>query len=383
MAQKEWIEKDYYGDLGVTSSASAEEIKKAYRKIAREDHPDKKPGDAAAEARFKRASEAYSVVGDKEKRREYDELKSMAFAGAAAGGGMPGGGFHSGFNFDTGFDSSFGGGFSDVFGDMFGGARRSRTPKTPTRGADVETEITLDFREATKGATVPIRLSKKGACEQCSGTGSCTGKATTCGICHGTGLTSENRGAFGFSRPCPDCSGTGERISDPCTDCDGTGQKMQTRTITVRVPAGVVDGQKVRLAGQGAAGLRGKPSGDLFVTVHVTPDKVFSRSGDDLKITVPVSYTELVLGAAVAVPTLDSKVRVRIPQGTPDGTTLRVKGHGVNKRNGNSGDLLVTVKVAVPKERDLDEGAISALRRYAEEEKRAGFDPRRDWEGNR
>ena len=399
---REWIDKDYYKDLGVSESASAEEIKKAYRKIARDNHPDKHPGDTAAENRFKAASEAYSVVGDKEKRKEYDELKSMVASGGMGGGfsGAPGGfsgfgggggGRFGGFSGGTGMGEEFN--ISDIFGDVFGGASGSggggfsgfgggggRRQRKRSRGADVETEITLEFREATKGVTVPIRLTSAAPCTNCHGSGAKPGTSPrTCGTCSGNGLVSEDRGAFGFSRPCPDCSGTGTRIEDPCPDCSGTGQQHRPRTITVRVPAGVIDGQKVRLAGQGAAGERGKPSGDLFVTVHVKPDKVFTRSGDDLQLTVPVSYTELVLGGAVTVPTLDSKVRVRIPQGTADGTTLRVRGRGVHKRNGNSGDLLVTVKVEVPSK--LDEGAMSALRSYAEEEKRSGFDPRANWAG--
>ena len=397
MAQQEWVEKDYYRDLGVSSSASAEEIKKAYRKIAREDHPDKKPGDAAAEARFKTASEAYSVVGDKDKRKEYDEFKTLVAsggygmrtpgAGSRAGSGMGGfGGFNGGFQ-SSEYDVSDifgGGGFGDVFGGMFGGgAAGGSTAGRSTareRGADVETEITLEFREATKGVTVPIRLTSPAPCSTCHGSGAKEGTSPqTCGQCHGSGMVSENRGSFGFSRPCEACAGQGTIIKEPCEDCGGEGRQTRPRTITVRVPAGVVDGQKVRLAGQGAAGQRGKPAGDLLVTVHVKKDKVFTRSGDDLKLTVPVSFSELVLGGAVTVPTLDSRVRVRIPQATADGTTLRVRGRGVNKRNGASGDLLVTVKVEVPK--DLYEGAMSALRKYSEEEKRSGFDPREHWEG--
>lgn len=407
MAHSEWAEKDYYKDLGVSSTASAEEIKKAYRKIARENHPDANPGDTAAEERFKKASEAYSVVGDKEKRAEYDELKQMlasgaysSFGGAGGAGGFGGAGFGGGgFNVSDLFgNDATSGGFGDVFSGLFGddptagasrsrfgarGARGSRAGRRTqrSRGADVETELTLEFREATKGVTVPIRLTKPEPCENCHGSGAKAGTSPqSCGTCSGSGMVSENRGTFGFSRPCADCSGTGSVIKDKCPDCSGTGRTTQSRTITVRVPAGVVDGQKVRLAGQGSAGQRGKPAGDLFVTVHVKPDKVFSRDGDDLKLTVPVSYPELVLGGAVTVPTLASKVRVRIPAGTQDGTTLRVRGHGVNKRNGASGDLLVTVKVAVPK--NLDEGAMSALRKYSEEEKRSGFDPREGWEGN-
>lgn len=403
MAQKEWADKDYYKDLGVSSTATAEEIKKSYRKIAREDHPDKKPGDAAAEDRFKKASEAYSVLGDKDKRAEYDEFKQMlassAFAGTGAGFGAAGGG-HSGFSGFRGGSGGFnmsdifgggggaGGGLGDMFGGLFGDdlggstpGGRSRRAADRGRGADVETELTLDFQEATKGVTVPIRLTKPEPCESCHGSGAKAGTSpVTCTICSGSGMVNEQRGTFGFARPCAQCDGTGTVIKDKCSDCSATGRTTKSRTITVRVPAGVVDGQKVRLAGQGAAGQNGKPAGDLFVTVHVRQDKVFSRSGDDLKLTVPVSFSELVLGGAVTVPTLDSKVRVRIPQGTQDGTTLRVRGHGVRKRNGSSGDLLVTVEVAVPK--DLDEGAMSALRKFAEEEKRSGFDPRADWEGN-
>ncbi|MDN8579199.1 molecular chaperone DnaJ [Corynebacterium bovis] len=417
MAQKEWAEKDYYADLGVSSTAGADEIKKAYRKIARENHPDANPGDAAAEERFKKASEAYSVIGDKEHRKEYDEFKAMLASGGFTGQGFGGAGqgFRGGYGtggtggFTTGgstadfsdifgggtgggFSGGFSGGLGDLFGDMFSGAADGgagagasaggggRRASRRTRGADVETEITLDFREATKGVTVPIRLTNAAACTTCHGSGAAPGtEATRCSTCSGSGFVSENRGAFGFSRPCPDCSGTGTRIEDPCPDCGGSGRRTRTRTITVRVPAGVVDGQKVRLAGQGEAGERGRPAGDLFVTVHVRPDRVFTRSGDDLEITVPVSFTELVLGGTITVPTLDSRVRVRIPQGAADGTTLRVRGRGVSKRNGASGDLLVTVKVSVPK--DLDEGAMSALRRYAEEEKRSGFDPRANWDG--
>lgn len=400
MAQKEWIDKDYYADLGVSSTAEADEIKKAYRKIARENHPDAHPGDTTAENRFKTASEAYSVLGDKDKRAEYDELKQMVAGGygGTVGGGNFGGGFGGGTagGFD-GFDlgdlfnrggtggaggSAGSGGFGDVFGDMFGGGRGSgaRTQRR-TRGADVETEITLDFREATKGVTVPIRLTRPAACTTCHGSGATPGTSSaSCGTCSGAGVVSENRGAFGFSRPCADCKGTGTRIEDPCDDCAGTGRVTRTRTITVRVPSGVVDGQKVRLAGQGEAGERGRPAGDLFVTVHVRPDELFTRNGDDLKMTVPVSFTELALGGTVTVPTLDTRVRVKVPAGTADGTTLRVRGRGVTKRNGASGDLLVTVRVAVPK--NLDEGAASALRHYAEEEKRTGFDPRSGWSGN-
>jgi chaperone protein dnaJ 2 len=272
-----------------------------------------------------------------------------------------------------------GGGVGDIFGSVFnrgGGAGHSAKP---SRGADVETEITLDFREAAKGTTIPLALSGNAPCTTCHGSGSASGKTSTCGTCNGSGYTSENRGAFGFSAPCKDCDGTGRRITDPCKDCHGTGTVHRTRNITVRIPAGVIDGQKVRLAGQGEAGPNGTPAGDLFVAVTVKPDKVFTREGDDLHVTVPVSFTELALGDTITVPTLDNPVRVKIPAGTPDGRTLRVRGRGIAKRGDTSGDLLVSVQVTVPAK--LDAAASSALRTYAQAEKDSGFNPRAGWAG--
>lgn len=202
-----------------------------------------------------------------------------------------------------------------------------------------------------------------------------------CGSCNGSGVINRNQGAFGFSEPCADCRGTGSIIENPCTDCQGTGVTTRTRTITVRIPPGVDDGQRIRLAGQGEAGLRGAPSGDLYVTVHVRPDKVFSRDGDDLTLTVPVSFTELALGATVSVPTLEGRVGVKVPAGTSDGRILRVRGRGIPKRAGGNGDLLVTVKVAVPSK--LEDSALEALQRYQVAEKASGFDPRAGWAGAR
>ncbi|WP_448852658.1 molecular chaperone DnaJ [Corynebacterium sp. 335C] len=404
MTQREWADKDYYADLGVSQSAGQDEIKKAYRKLARDNHPDTHPGDAAKEDRFKRISEAYSVLGDADKRREYDELhaalRSGGFRFPGRGAGGPRGGAGAGPGAAGGFDFNV----SDLFGDATsggagaglgdflggfmgrggaggfgsGGARSQR----PRRGADVETEITLDFREAAQGVTIPLQLTNPSPCTTCHGSGAKPGTSpTTCRTCSGTGFVNEQRGAFGMSRPCPDCGGTGTIIEEPCTDCGGTGVTTRRRSITVRVPAGVVDGQKVRLAGQGEAGLRGKPAGDLFVTVHVRPDEIFTRSGDDLEVTVPVSFGELALGGTLTVPTLDGKVRVRVPAGTADGRTLRVRGRGIPKRNGTPGDLLVTVRVQVPQK--LDDAAASALRGYVEAERASGFSPREGWAGNK
>ncbi|GAB3946242.1 molecular chaperone DnaJ [Corynebacterium tapiri] len=397
-APSEWAEKDYYADLGVESSASAEEIKKAYRKIARDNHPDAKPGDTVAEDRFKRAATAYDVLGDEKRRKEYDQFRAMLRSGGgfspfgqAGGAGFPGGFRSSGastgtadFDFSDVFGGS-GGGFAqdgsinDIFSGLFNRGGGSRRSARPTRGQDVETEITLDFREAAKGTTIPLQISGNAPCTSCHGSGSTTGTAPTCGKCSGSGFTSENKGAFGFSRPCSECDGSGQKISDPCGDCSGTGTVHRTRSITVRIPAGVIDGQKVRLAGQGEAGPNGTPAGDLFVIVHVKADEVFTRSGDDLHITVPVSFAELGLGDTITVPTLDSPVRVKVPAGTPDGRTLRVRGRGIPKRGGEAGDLLVTVQVKVPNK--LDSAATSALRTYAQAERDSGFDPRAGWAG--
>lgn len=395
-AKPEWADKDYYADLGVSSSADQSEIKRAYRKLARENHPDTHPDDPAAADRFKRVAEAYDVLSDASERKEYDQFKAMLRNGGGfgrnGGAGFPGGfrstnmGGQGAQDFDlsdlfggaTG-GSSQGGGFGDIFGSVFNRSGSAGHSAKPSRGADVETEITLDFREAAKGTTIPLALSGNAPCTTCHGSGSSSGKTSTCGTCNGSGYTSENRGAFGFSAPCKDCDGTGRRIPDPCSDCNGTGTVHRTRNITVRIPAGVIDGQKVRIAGQGEAGPNGTPAGDLFVAVTVKPDKVFTRDGDDIHITVPVSFAELALGDTITVPTLDSPVRVKIPVGTPDGRTLRVRGRGIAKRAGKAGDLLVSVQVTVPSK--LDAAASSALRTYAQAEKDSGFNPRAGWAG--
>ncbi|MEJ5927743.1 molecular chaperone DnaJ [Corynebacterium sp. H128] len=387
MTQREWADKNYYADLGVSSSADHAEIKKAYRKLARDNHPDKNPGDKLAEERFKKAAEAYDVLGDEKKRKEYDDLKAMLASGGFGGfSGRGGPGFPGGFQGSQGFedilrDGGFAseGGIGDIFGGLFNRGGHSRTAAAPTRGADVETSITLEFREAAKGTTIPIQLSGEAPCTDCHGSGSKSGNPSVCGDCSGTGYTSENRGAFGFSAPCTKCGGSGRVITDPCATCTGTGTVRRTRSITVRIPAGVEDGQKVRLAGQGEAGPNGKPAGDLFVTVSVKPDKVFTRKGDDLQVTVPVSFGELALGGTIAVPTLDAPVRVKIPAGTPSGRVLRVRNRGVHRASGAQGDLLVKVEVHIPQ--NMGAAETSALRSYVQAEKDAGHDPRADWVG--
>lgn len=369
MGTRDFIEKDYYAALGVAKDASGQDIKKAYRKLARQLHPDKNPGDSKAEARFKEVSEAYDVLSDDKRRREYDEARALFGSGFTPGGHFPGG---QGMPFDLGdLLSGAGGGnrmggLSDLLGGLFGGTRAGRgTGRTaPQRGQDVETEATLDFAEAVTGVTVPLRMASPGVCTTCLGNGARPGTTPRqCPTCHGSGLTTRNQGAFAFSEPCRDCRGTGQIIDEPCLDCRGTGVTTQTRVITVRIPAGVRDAQRIRIPGKGVPGERGGPAGDLYVVVHVRAHALFGRAGDDLTLVVPVSYPEAVLGSSVRVPTLDAPVTVKIPPGTSSGRILRVRGHGVHLRDGRRGDLLVTVEVAVP--HNLSPEATKALEAYA------------------
>lgn len=392
MAQREWVEKDFYKELGVSSDADAKQIKTAYRKLASDLHPDKNPSGAE---RFKAVSEAYSVLSDEAKRKEYDETRRL-FAGGGGRrfdggnygggfGGFGGGGDGADFNLNDLFDTAAkagGANIGDLFGGLFGRGGTSPRPSRPRRGNDLETETELDFVEAANGVAMPLRLTSPAPCTNCHGSGARPGTSPkVCPNCNGAGVINRNQGAFGFSEPCTECRGSGSIIEHPCEECGGNGATTRTRTINVRIPPGVEDGQRIRLAGQGEAGLRGAPSGDLYVTVHVRPDKVFSRDGDDLTVTVPVSFTELALGSTLSVPTLDGKVGVRVPKGTSDGRILRVRGRGVPKRGGGSGDLLVTVKVAVPP--NLEGAAQEALEAYAAAERSSGFDPRAGWAGNR
>jgi molecular chaperone DnaJ len=381
VSTKDYLEKDYYAALGVAKDAGQADIKKAYRKLARELHPDKNPGDAKAEARFKEVSEAYDVLSDETRRKEYDEARSLFGAGGfrpGAGGGFPGG-FPGAGAGDGTFDLGdlFGGGgatraggaggLGDLFGGLFGGRGGTTTTRrgtSPSRGADVETEVTLDFGEAVRGVTVPLQLASPATCRTCHGNGARPGTAPRqCPVCLGTGLTTRNQGAFAFSEPCRECRGTGSVIDDPCPDCGGSGATTQTRAITVKIPAGVADGQRIRLAGKGAPGARGGPAGDLYVRVHVRSHDLFGRKGDDLTLTLPVTFGEAALGTSVRVPTLDGAVTLKIPAGTASGRTFRIRGRGVPRRTGGAGDLLVTAEVAVPK--NLSADAREALEKYA------------------
>lgn len=352
-------DKDYYAALGVKKDASAAEIKKAYRTLARELHPDKNKGDKAAEERFKGVSEAYAVLSDPAKRAEYDEQRALF-----GSGGFRGNGRRFAADVRDGWEGGlFGGGLGDLFGGVFGGSRA----RGPRRGDDVETDVTLDFTEAVNGVTVPLRLASPHACRTCGGSGAQPGTAPrACGACGGSGSVSVNQGPFSLSQPCRDCRGQGRIVDTPCPDCRGGGVTTRERTLTVRIPAGVSDGQRIRLAGKGSPGDHGGPAGDLYVRVHVAPHAVFGRKGDNLTLALPVTFAEAALGAEVTVPTLDGTVRLRVPAGTPSGKTFRVKGRGVK-----NGDLLVTVEVVVPTK--LSAKARKALETLAAED---AADPR-------
>jgi molecular chaperone DnaJ len=358
VSTKDFLEKDYYKVLGVSKTATADEIKKSYRKLARKFHPDANKGDAKAEERFKEISEAYNVLSDTKRRKEYDDARSLFGSG---GYRPPGPGGQGGFGFDLG--DLFGqggqggqggtagsGGLGDLLGGVFGGRGRGTAQARPRRGADVETEASLSFGDAIDGATVSLRLAGEGPCQTCRGTGAKTGTVPrVCPSCEGTGQASRNLGSFAFSEPCRECRGRGMVVDDPCPVCSGSGRAMSTRTIQARIPAGVADGQRIRLKGKGAPGERGGPAGDLYVRVHVSQHPVFGRTGHNLTVTVPVTFPEATLGAEIKVPTHRGvPVSVRIPPGTPSGRTFRVRGKGVRRPDGTNGDLLVTVQVQVP-----------------------------------
>ncbi len=331
MAEREWFEKDYYKVLGISDSATDKEITRAYRKLAKALHPDTNPG---SEERFKEVSVAYDVLGDADKRKEYDEVRRLGPAAAGVGG--PGG-----FNFTTGDFTDLG----DLFGGLFGGRRRG-----PARGADLETALHLSFADAVAGVTTTVTLPSSEACHTCGGNGAAPGTGfVACERCGGRGVLNDDQGPFAMSTICPVCHGRGGTVATPCPTCHGTGREPSARRVNVRIPPGVVEGQRIRLKGKGQPGGHGGPAGDLFVDVHVTPDARFARKGRHVTTTVSVPVTAALLGTTVEVPTLDGTVTLKVPAGTQPGTTMRVRGRGVpaSGKHG-AGDLLVTVAVSVP-----------------------------------
>ena len=346
--RREWFDKDYYAVLGVAKNASQAEIKKAYRKLAQQHHPDANAGDPRAEERFKEISAAYDVIGDEDKRAAYDRAREMGAAGFGGGfpNGGPGGGFEGypgGVRVDAADVN-----LEDLLGGMFGGGSRRRA--RPSRGADLETEVTLSFDDAMAGVTVPVTLTGPAPCTTCHGSGAAPGtQPVTCPTCRGSGQVAVNQGLFSMAQTCPQCRGTGRLIETPCPTCGGVGATRRKRTIQVKVPAGVRDGARIKLAGKGESGAAGGHPGDLYVRVRVRPDERFGRKGNDLTVDVPVTFPEAALGAHVQVPTLQGPVTLKVPAGTPSGKTFRVRGKGAPKRGGGHGDLLATVVVDVPR----------------------------------
>ena len=369
MSARDWMDKDYYKVLGVSASASADEIKKTYRKLAKQYHPDTNVGDAKAEERFKEVSEAYDVLSSDSKRKEYDDARAMFAAGGRPGAGYAGGfpGGSAGGPGGPGMQDIFGdGGFSDLLGGLFGGGGAGQRRSGPSRGNDLEVETTVGFHDALRGANVALRLRGEATCDTCAGSGATPGTSPrTCSSCNGRGNQVRNAGAFGFSEPCRDCRGQGVIIDSPCGGCRGSGRTEKTRTVQTKVPAGIRDGTRMRLAGQGAPGSRGAAAGDLYVTVRVVEHPMFGRTGDNITLTVPVTFPEATLGGNVTIPTpLDGNVTIAIAAGTSSGKVLRVKGKGAPTKGGGRGDLLATIEVTVPT--GLSEVAKQALSQYAD-----------------
>jgi len=353
--QREWFEKDYYKTLGVSESAADKEIKAAYRRLSKQHHPDS-GGD---EEKFKDVSAAWDVLGDPAKRKEYDEIRRLGPMGAGGFGGF-GGAPAGGFTFNVGDVGDLG----DLFGGLFGRGRGrgGRAQSPPRRGDDLEAELHLSFMDAINGVTTAVHLTSETTCTTCHGTGAAPGTTpVVCPRCAGRGVLDDDQGFFSLSQPCPECGGRGMVVERPCPTCRGTGNELRPREVKVRVPAGVSDGQRIRLKGRGAAGRNGGPPGDLYVVVRVGSHPIFGRSGTNLTVTVPVTFAEAALGAEITVPTLDGQVKVKIPAGTRSGRTFRVKARGVPNRK-STGDLLATVEVAVPAKLSEEEReAIEAL----------------------
>ena len=363
MSPKDWADKDYYKVLGVSKDASAADIKKSFRTLAKKHHPDSNENDPKSEAKFKDVSEAYDVLSNEATRKEYDEARSLFGGGGfrvPGAGGFPGAGGTANFDFSDLLNR--GGGLGDVFSGVFnrGGAQQPGA-RRPRRGTDVESAVTLSFDEALSGVTLPLRLTSEAPCGVCRGTGAREGSTPrVCPTCEGVGQVNRNAGGFAFPEPCRACRGRGLVVDDPCSNCSGSGRAPSTRTVQARIPAGVKNGAKIRLRGKGTPGENGGDAGDLLIVVNVKPDPVFGREGDNLTVVVPVTFAEAALGADIVVPTpAGSTVKVRIAEGTQNGRVLRVRGKGAHRKDGTKGDLLVTVEVVVPK--SLDPTAREAL----------------------
>ena len=334
--------RDYYEVLGVSRTAGESELKSAYRKIAMKSHPDRHPGDKAAEDRFKEAAEAYAVLADAEKRSLYDRFGHAGVKSAAGGAG-----------FDPSVFSEFGD-FADIlggmfgFGDIFGGGRRRGGPQ---RGADLRYDLEISFEESAKGTETTIQIPRQENCEACNGSGAAKGSSpSVCSQCRGQGQIRSQQGFFTVARTCPQCRGAGQTITKPCQACRGAGRVSHDRKLTVKIPAGIADGQQLRLQSEGEAGSAGGPAGHLYVVVHVHEHEFFRRDGLNLFCEIPVNFTTLALGGEIVVPTLEGTDSVKVPEGTETGTTLRLRGKGMQDVGGRGrGDLFATVQVRTPK----------------------------------
>ncbi len=340
--------RDYYEILGIAKSATQEEIKKAYRKLAVQYHPDKNPNDKSAEEKFKEIGEAYDVVGDEQKRAAYDRFGHAAFSGGMPGGG--GGGFHDPFDI---FREVFsGGGGGDIFESFFGGggSRRGRRADEAQRGTDLRYGLEISLEEAARGAEKELEFEKQASCGKCKGTGSASGGGTKpCRTCGGAGQVISSRGFFQIQQTCPDCMGSGQTISDPCKECRGVGRLKERSRIRLKIPAGIEEGSRLRSSGNGDAGARGGPPGDLYVVTQIKPHDVFERDGHDLHCTVPLSYPIATLGGELPVPTLEGRANVKVPAGTQNGAVFRLRTQGVKHLDSDrKGDLYVHVQIAVP-----------------------------------
>ena len=334
--------RDYYEVLGVAKTASADEIKKAYRKLAMKHHPDRNPDDKSAEDKFKEANEAYEVLSDEDKRAAYDR-----HGHAGVDPNMGGFGGQGGFGGGAGSFSDI---FGDVFGDIFGGGGQRGGGQRANRGSDLRYTLELDLEEAVRGTTVQIRVPKLSTCEVCDGSGAKKGTTVdTCRTCGGAGQVRMQQGFFSVAQTCPTCRGRGKTIKDPCNACHGQGRVEKAKTLEVKIPAGVDSGDRIRLSGEGEAGMNGGPSGDLYVQVAVRPHKIFERDGADLYCEMPISFADAALGGELEVPTLDGRVKLKIPEGTQTGKLFRLRGKGVAPvRGGGTGDLLCRVAVETP-----------------------------------
>ncbi len=340
------MKADYYEVLQVTRTATDQEIKTSYRKLAMQFHPDRNPGDKSAEEKFKECSEAYGILSDPQKRAAYDRYGHAGFGGSASqGSGFPGG--FSGFSGDP---QDLGDIFGDIFGEMFGGGGGGRRQSRAQRGRDLRYDLTMEFEEAVFGKEQEIKIRRSETCDDCKGTGSANGKQpATCSQCRGAGQVRYQQGFFSVARACPKCEGSGVNVTDPCTTCKGESRVMREHTINVKVPAGVEDGTRIRYQGEGEAGKLGGPAGDLYVELRVKAHKFFQRDGDDLHCVVPVSFPQAALGDELEIETLEGAAVLKVPEGTQSGKSFRIKGKGVPHLNSHGkGDLIVEVRVQTP-----------------------------------